>query len=185
MKTSTLALAALFLLPTTTIAAEPTPADFGAAFCKGGIDNDMSAIEAALTPDLAKVIAEAEAKNAEIQAATPDEKPPLGDGLPWRSWPDYADGCEVGTIAEDAGKTLVEISLQLHQFARRQLRRSPRADSCRHRQRFLAARRHKTDRRNDPAQCFGRCIRAIDQKTGCGSPPHPLALSLKSLMIFT
>ncbi|CAN7396990.1 hypothetical protein [Devosia sp. LjRoot3] len=109
MKTSTLALAALFLLPTTTIAAEPTPADFGAAFCKGGIDNDMSAIEAALTPDLAKVIAEAEAKNAEIQAATPDEKPPLGDGLPWRSWPDYADGCEVGTIAEDAGKTLVEI----------------------------------------------------------------------------
>lgn len=108
MKTSTLALA-LFLLPTTTIAAESTPADFGAAFCKGGIDNDMSAIEAALTPDLAKVIAEAEAKNAEIQAAAPDEKPPLGDGLPWRSWPDYADGCEVGTITEDAGKTLVEI----------------------------------------------------------------------------
>ena len=109
MKTSTLALAALFLLPTTTIAAESTPADFGAAFCKGGIDNDMSAIEAALTPDLAKVVAEAEAKNAEIQAAAPDEKPPLGDGLPWRSWPDYADGCEVGTITEDAGKTLVEI----------------------------------------------------------------------------
>lgn len=109
MKTSTSALAALFLLPTTTFAAESTPADFGAAFCKGSIDNDMSAIEAALTPDLAKVIAEAESKNAEIQAAAPDEKPPLGDGLPWRSWPDYADGCEVGDITADAGQTLVEI----------------------------------------------------------------------------
>lgn len=109
MKTSILALAALFLLPTTTFAAKSTPADFGAAFCKGSIDNDMTAIEAALTPDLAKVIAEAEAKNAEIQAAAPDEKPPLGDGLPWRSWPDYADGCEVGAITSDGGKTLVEI----------------------------------------------------------------------------
>jgi hypothetical protein len=109
MKTSTLALAALFLLPAATFAAESAPADFGAAFCKGSIDNDMTAIEAALTPDLAKVIAEAEAKNAEIQAAAPDEKPPLGDGLPWRSWPDYADGCEVGAITEDGDKTLVEI----------------------------------------------------------------------------
>lgn len=109
MKISTLALAALFLLPTTTFAAQFTPAEFGDAFCKGSIDNDMSAIEAALTPDLAKIIAEAEARNAEIQAAAPDEKPPLGDGLPWRSWPDYADGCVVGDITEDAGKTLVEI----------------------------------------------------------------------------
>lgn len=109
MKTSTLAYAVLILLPAATFAAESTPADLGAAFCKGSLDNDMSAIEAALTPDLAKVIAEAEAKNAEIQAAAPDEKPPLGDGLPWRSWPDYADGCEVGSITQDAGKTLVEV----------------------------------------------------------------------------
>lgn len=109
MKTSTLAYAVLILLPAATFAAESTPADFGAAFCKGSLDNDMSAIEAALTPDLTKVIAEAEAKNAEIQAAAPDEKPPLGDGLPWRSWPDYADGCEVGNVTQDAGKTLVEV----------------------------------------------------------------------------
>lgn len=109
MKTSTLAPAALFLLPGATFSAEATPADFGATFCKGSLDNDMAAIEAALTPDLASVIAEAEAKNAEIQAAAPDEKPPLGDGLPWRSWPDYADGCEVGAITTDGDKTLVEI----------------------------------------------------------------------------
>lgn len=109
MKTSTLALAAILLLPTAALAAESTPADLGATFCKASLEDDMAPVEAALTPDLAAVIAEAEAKNAEIQAAAPDEKPPLGDGLPWRSWSDYADGCEVGTITEEAGKTLVEI----------------------------------------------------------------------------
>lgn len=109
MKTSALALVALLLLPAAAFAAEATPADFGAAFCKGSLEGDMSAIEAAMTLDLTKLIADADAKNAEIQAAAPDEKPPLGDGLPWRSWPDYADGCEVGAIAEDGGKTHVEI----------------------------------------------------------------------------
>ncbi len=109
MKPPTLAPAAVLLLPASALAAGSTPADLGAAFCKASIDDDMAPVEAALTPDLAAVIAEAEANNAKIQAAAPDEKPPLGDGLPWRSWPDYADGCEVGTIAEDAGKTLVEI----------------------------------------------------------------------------
>ena len=109
MKTRTLALAAILLLPGTTFGAESTPESFGATFCKASIEDDMAPVEAALTPDLAAVIAEAEARNAEIQTAAPDEKPPLGDGLPWRSWSDYADGCEVGTIAEEAGKTLVEI----------------------------------------------------------------------------
>lgn len=109
MKTSTLTLAAILLLPGATFAAESTPENFGATFCKASLEDDMSPVLAALTPDLTAVIAEAEAKNAEIQAAAPDEKPPLGDGLPWRSWPDYADGCEVGIISEDAGTTLVEI----------------------------------------------------------------------------
>ena len=109
MKTSALALAALLLLPCTTFAGESTPESFGATFCKASVEGDMSPVEAALTPDLAKIIAEAETKNAEIQAAAPDEKPPLGDGLPWRSWTDYADGCEVGDITDDAGKALVEI----------------------------------------------------------------------------
>jgi hypothetical protein len=109
MKTRTLALAALFLLPGTTFGAESTPESFGTTFCKASLEDDMSPVEAALTPDLAKIIAEAQAKNAELQAAAPDEKPPLGDGLPWRSWTDYADGCEVGAISEEAGKSLVEI----------------------------------------------------------------------------
>jgi hypothetical protein len=109
MKTSALALATLLLLPGVAPAAESTPADFGAAFCKASLDDDMSAIYSDLTPDLAAIIADAEAKNAKIQADAPDEKPPLGDGLPWRSWTDYADGCEVGAITEDASKTLVEI----------------------------------------------------------------------------
>ncbi|MBN9334652.1 hypothetical protein [Devosia sp.] len=109
MKTSTVALSTLLLLPGLASAAESTPAIFGAVFCKASLDDDMSAIDSDLTPDLAAIIADAEANNAKIQASAPDEKPPLGDGLPWRSWTDYADGCEVGAITEDAGKTLVEI----------------------------------------------------------------------------
>lgn len=34
--------------------------------------------------------------NSAFELAHHGDKPPLGDGLPWRSWPDYADGCSVG-----------------------------------------------------------------------------------------
>jgi hypothetical protein len=42
------------------------------------------------------LVAGAWEKNAAFEAAHPGDKPPLGDGPPWRSWPDYADGCTVG-----------------------------------------------------------------------------------------
>jgi len=94
----------------TAYAAGPqTPSDFGTLFCEASLAGDMALIEGAQTPGLETIIADALARNAEIQAAAPDEKPPLGDGIPWRSWPDYADGCEIGTITESDGEAMVEI----------------------------------------------------------------------------
>ena len=74
----------------------------------------MSPIVPLLTPDLAATIADAQQRSDTIQAAAPDEKPPLGDGVPWSSWTDYADGCEVGVPEGDETKTMVPIG---HRFS--------------------------------------------------------------------
>lgn len=107
-----LVLTATGLLLTTgaAMAVSPTPADFGNVFCRASLDTDMSPIEDALSPTLSVIVVDAWAKSDALQAAAPDEKPPLGDGLPWRSWQDYADGCDVGAIESNADTAKVEIS---------------------------------------------------------------------------
>lgn len=73
-----------------------TPEQLGQIFCLSRVASDTGPIEGLLTADLKTAIAEAEARNAEIAAQHPDEKPPLGDGIPWQAWPDYAAKCEAG-----------------------------------------------------------------------------------------
>lgn len=90
-------------------AAAPTPAAFGQAFCEASHDGDMSLIESALSPSLSIVVVDAWAKNDALQASAPDDKPPLGDGLPWSTWPDRADGCEIGTVTSAGQSASVEI----------------------------------------------------------------------------
>jgi len=75
-----------------------TPAQVGEVFCISRLGNDMAPIEGLLTADLDSAIAEAERLNAEYETAHPGDKPPLGDGIPWQSWQDYAAGCEVGAV---------------------------------------------------------------------------------------
>lgn len=109
--------AALSLLPFTLLLAQPSqaqmvtisPEQIGQIFCIGSLGNNMAPVETLLSPGLQSVIAEAWQMNAAFEHAHPGEKPPLGDGLPWRSYPDYADGCTVGTIAGDANRMTVEI----------------------------------------------------------------------------
>ncbi|KKB80106.1 hypothetical protein VW35_06615 [Devosia soli] len=106
----TIACAPLLLMPLAAHAAGPeTPEAFGQLFCKASVAGDMAEVEANLTPWLAGLIAEARARNAAAERAFPDEKPPLGDGLPWRSWQDYADGCAVGPVTKTADRAGVEI----------------------------------------------------------------------------
>jgi len=99
----------LLLTTASVIAASPTPADFGYAFCRASLDGDMSPIDQALSPALSVIVMDAWAKSDALQAAFPDDKPPLGDGLPWRSWQDYADGCDAGAIESTAKTAEVEI----------------------------------------------------------------------------
>ena len=84
------------------------PEQIGQIFCIASLGNDMAPVEALLSDDLETLVAEAWEKNAAFETAHPGEKPPLGDGLPWRTWPDYADGCTVGeALAEREIATVV------------------------------------------------------------------------------
>lgn len=84
------------------LASSLSPGDIGDTFCAARVSGDMTRIEALLSPDLAAAISAAEAKNDAIQKQHPDEKPPLGDGIPWQSF-HHAPQCMVigasGTLA--------------------------------------------------------------------------------------
>ncbi len=69
----------------------------GARFCEF-LKQDPAAMGAKdlLTQRLAETLSSALERNDTIQAAAPDEKPPLGDGIPWSSFPDRPDGCTLG-----------------------------------------------------------------------------------------
>ncbi|MBN9310796.1 hypothetical protein [Devosia sp.] len=82
-------------------AAQPvtlTPQQVGQIFCIARLGNDMAPVGGLLTADLAATISAAEARNEEVRRGHPDEKPPLGDGIPWQAFPDYADQCEAGKV---------------------------------------------------------------------------------------
>ncbi len=84
-------------LPAATFAAEPEmPAHIVAeTFCVAMIVGDMTMISDHLTSELYKAIGQALLKNDEIQKQHPDEKPPLGDGVPWASYQDAVSDCAV------------------------------------------------------------------------------------------
>jgi hypothetical protein len=79
------------------------------AFCKARLAGDETATLALLRPSLVKMIAEAKARSDVIAEATPDEKPPFGDGIPYQAFPDVAQGCEPGESSETSGRVEVEI----------------------------------------------------------------------------
>jgi hypothetical protein len=89
------------------------PRVVASAFCKARLADDEPATLALLTPSLVKVIDEAKSRNDVIAKATPDEKPPFGDGIPYQSFPDVAEGCEVGSISEKAGSIEIEVKYLL------------------------------------------------------------------------
>lgn len=109
MKHGLVAALAAFSLPAQAQMVTITPQQIGEIFCTGSLGNDMAPIVALATPDLARSIDTAMAQNTARIAAAPDDKPPLGDGLPWRSWTDYADQCSVGETTMLADQARVEI----------------------------------------------------------------------------
>jgi hypothetical protein len=89
--------------------ASDEPRAVGEAFCKARLGNDEAATLGLLTPSLKKAIEEAEARRDIIAKAAPDEKPPLGDGIPYQAFPDVAETCEVGDVIETAGHIEVQV----------------------------------------------------------------------------
>lgn len=87
-----------------------SPEQIGQIFCISRLGNDMAPVAGLLTAELTAAIAEAESKNDAIQQAHPDEKPPLGDGIPWQAFPDYAAECKVGAVTLKADRATVEIA---------------------------------------------------------------------------
>jgi hypothetical protein len=79
------------------------------AFCKARLADNEAATLALLTPSLVHVIEEAKARNDVIAKATPDEKPPFGDGIPYQAFPDVAQGCEPGETSDKSGRVEIEI----------------------------------------------------------------------------
>ncbi|HEV2514617.1 MAG TPA: hypothetical protein VGV07_05170 [Devosia sp.] len=106
------AAAALCLVATPSLAQMVTisPEQIGEIFCIARLGNDMAPVQGLLTTELGAAIAEAEAKNAAIQQAHPDEKPPLGDGIPWQAFPDYATECKAGAVTLEADRAVVDIA---------------------------------------------------------------------------
>lgn len=79
------------------------------AFCGlRGVEGGAARIHL-LSPGLAGEVMKALAENARLQAETPDEKPPLGDGVPYQGYPDAAPVCEPGAVARDGDAVVAEV----------------------------------------------------------------------------
>lgn len=81
----------------------------GEIFCLSRLGNDTGPIEGLLTESLKSAIADADQKDAAWEKQNPGEKPPLGDGIPWQAWPDYAASCTVGLLTLSRTDAKVEI----------------------------------------------------------------------------
>lgn len=62
-----------------------------------------------LSPSLTAAVTEAQERNDKLQAERPDEKPPLGDGVPYQSQPDVAPECEPGASAREGEAIVAEV----------------------------------------------------------------------------
>ena len=78
------------------------------AFCTF-LQHDQAPPHALFTHSLIKDITDAERKNAKIAAAEPTEKPPLGDGVPYQSFPDHAPVCQPGTNVHVDHQIYIEV----------------------------------------------------------------------------
>lgn len=93
-----------------------TPEQVGQIFCIARTGNDMAPVEGLKSQDLRIAIEVAEQQNAVWEEANPGEKPPLGDGIPWQTAPDYADTCTVGPVTYEMDRATVRIDYAFTQY---------------------------------------------------------------------
>ncbi len=68
------------------------------AWCQAVIALDDAAATALMSAELKQDVALARAASDAFAAAHPDEKPPLGDGLPLTAFPDKVEHCEASEV---------------------------------------------------------------------------------------
>lgn len=90
--------------------AEPSAGDVAQAFCAARVKDDEAATRALLTPSLLKEIAEAERRNDIIAKEAPDDKPPLGDGIPYEAFQDAVATCIPGAEDEMSGRRRIGLT---------------------------------------------------------------------------
>lgn len=100
------------VLPTSALAEDALSTfQLGTQFCRLVQQGEqLIPIETLLSTALAGDVSAALAKNDEIQSQAPDEKPPLGDGIPWASWPDRPDTCTIGAAAVNGDHATLPIA---------------------------------------------------------------------------
>jgi hypothetical protein len=87
-----------------------TPEQIGEIFCISRMGNDMAPVEGLKSQTLRIAIEEAEQKNAVWEEANPGDKPPLGDGIPWQSYPDFAPVCTVTEVVYEMDRANVTVN---------------------------------------------------------------------------
>ncbi|MFC0012154.1 hypothetical protein [Devosia nitrariae] len=85
------------------------PAMIGEMFCIGLVGGDMEAVRSAMTTGLNAAIDAALERNDALQTAQPDEKPPLGDGVPWSGASDYSPQCTPAVASQSADTAEVTV----------------------------------------------------------------------------
>lgn len=111
MKLKAIAVVSLSLWGSAAFAHEPGDLRaLGELFCALTRDGDQFAPRYLLTRSLTTDIEAAQQASDAWSAAHPGDKPPLGDGVQFASFPDGAPVCNVGAIADGPGaETLVDI----------------------------------------------------------------------------
>lgn len=89
--------------------AQGSPEFVGFVFCHVASPDVGKGLLYLFTPPFAQLVDDALEHSKKIAAARPDEKPPLGDGIPYQSYPDGAPVCEVGAVGDAGEKWRVEI----------------------------------------------------------------------------
>jgi hypothetical protein len=92
------------------LASEDEAVEIATLFCGARLAYDEQATRVLLTPELLEAIAVAEARDGKIAAANPDEKPPLGDGIPYQSYTDLASTCTAGAAGMENGILTIEVA---------------------------------------------------------------------------
>ena len=63
-----------------------------------------------LSRSLTQLVNDALKKSDEIASAKPNEKPPLGDGIPYQSFPETAPACKPGKLTDKGREQVLEIA---------------------------------------------------------------------------